>query len=193
MEDFKHEILELNDESAIQEYEQSLYRAYVNKNVEWVSGSYQIDDENRRLKSIVDYSVQIVYVLRYKDKIISSMAMNTDLNKTVISLTSYELSSNIEPNIINPCEGLTSVFNVEEVAEEVDFMELFFDFGKYVVGDLQNRGYDAMYGICTRKTKALHTLSGFEVIDKLTHLDKKYFIIKYSISQKGGGHGDTWF
>ena len=63
-------------------------------------------------------------------------------------------------------------------------MDAFIEFGKFMVTDMKKKNIDFLYGTCTRDTKAMHTLAGFKVIDKIEKKGRKIFLIKYNIKDE---------
>lgn len=164
--------LDTTDKTKVENYESSLYEAFVLKDKSgWIATHYQIIDDSR-LRSRVPYKDQIIYFAEINNKIVCAGAMNFNYNaKLQLEDMGFKIQKN-EPL----CEGLT-FFATDDIQGEI-VMNLFSKITLLFEDEMRNKNINISYLTCARKVKALYSLNGFKKV-AVKEIDgiKKYLMM----------------
>lgn len=186
MSEYSYEVLNLNNETDIIEYEKGLYNAFITKSPDgWISNYYLKVGNDRLRHPVLDFKDQAITVIRKNDKIIAASAQNInhqkylELEKKGFSILEKDRGSRI-------ADGLNSFVTDGEIPSD-QFIDIYGSYTEFMLEDLKSRGITILYGTIYRKLKALFSMMGFETIEKLDVNGKKMYLQRLVLSDYKGG------
>ena len=152
----------MQNEEEIVEYEKGLYHAFMIRDPDgWVANNYKVINGNRLRSKSLSYSDLDVFAAKENDNIIAASSVNYNMNK---KLQLEEMVFKIEKRS-DVCEGLI-FFTTEEIVGE-QFLEISGKLFTFALDLGRKKGIKVVYGTCSRKLKAMYTLIGWEVVDRI--------------------------
>lgn len=156
----------LTDEKDIIEYEKGLYNAFKNNDpTGWILNNYKMVDECRLISKTLDYDDQEFYTVKKDGIILIGAAVNYNIKK---KLQLEEMGFKIDKNNNNFCEGLI-LYTIN--SENIDFLHAASNLFEFIKKRMLEKEIKKVYGTCSRKLKAMYSLLGYIVIDRLTLKD----------------------
>ncbi len=143
-------------------YERGLYKAFVERNPDnWLTTHYRVVDECR-FQSPIPYRDQTVYAAVEDGRIAAAGAINFNTHNVLqLEMIGFEIDKVSAP----VCEGLLLFSDGSLPGER--FLSVASTLFEFIETDLIRRGMSRVYGTCSRGLKAMYTLLGFEVVDRL--------------------------
>lgn len=177
MEDIKIEILNHNNEAEIVEYERGMYKAFSRNDANgWAMTNYELIDGDRLRSKKLPLDDQVFFVVRRAGGGIEiGAAMNFNhINQFQAEDMGFTLDKDERT-----CEGL--ILFSDPDSERGDFVELAAGLFEYIIEHIKERGIEVVYCTCSRKIKAMYTLLGFEVADRIVVNDEKKLLMRMEI------------
>ena len=174
MSEYEYCILDTNNEDELIEYEKELFDSFSKLDPDgWVMNNYQIINGNRLRSKTLTYEDIEVYLVKNYCKILIGSSVNYNVNKKLqLEIMGFYLDKKIK----NFCEGL--IFFTTEQAKNHDFLKISTNLFEFIKKKLLKKNIKTVYGTCSRKLKAMYSLLGYEVIDKLVVNNEKKLLMK---------------
>lgn len=167
----------LTNDADLIAYEQGLYEAFSSRNPDnWLTQNYLTID-GCRFRSRIPYRDQVVYAARDGGRIVAAGAVNFNVTDT---LQLEEIGFFIDKEAVPACEGLLLFTDGKSLPGE-RFLEVASGLFRFIESDLIGRGMVRVYGTCSRPLRAMYTLLGFQVIDRLKKDGETKLLLAYDL------------
>lgn len=168
-----YEILNTSILKNIEEYEAILYQAFKNTDIETLGHIWEFDHQKQRLRAKIPYESQKIFVARCEKKIVSGVAINTNIDKPFqLEMMNFKISKDV-----GVAEGL-GVFNLPFMSGYMPVTILLKDYAFKIIEEM---GIKVIYGTCSEKKLRGYKLLGWKPIDENYFKGEKKYLLKIPI------------
>lgn len=170
---FSYEVLDTSNQEKVLEYENALYRAFVNTEIKTLDQIWIFDHEKKRLRTIIPYDSQKIFVARNGDKLTSGIAININVNE----MFQLEIQGFTIPKSKGVAEGL-GIFNFPELTE---YKPVALILKKYAFKIVRDLGICTVYSTCSQKKLRGYLFMGWKLLDEKTFRGEKKYLLEVPI------------
>lgn len=163
-------ILDITDSNEVANYEKALYRAFSDTDIKTLDAIWKFDIPNKRLKTMIPYRSQDVYIAKLDGAIIAGAAINFDIKK---KLQLERFGFTIDKTEKHICEGL-GIFNLQVFSGlnpvALQLRDICYD-------HLRDKKIKKVYGTCSQRRLRGYQVQGFSVMNERIFMDEKKYLL----------------
>jgi len=171
------EINILKTKNELIDFEKGLYEAFLRDDPNgWVMNNYKLINGNRLASKTLDYNDIECYAVLNNGKIAIAGSVNYNTSK---KLQLEEMGFKINKNNNNFCEGL--ILYSTKNSDGIDFINASTKLFEFIKNIMISKNIKYVYGTCSRKLKAMYSLLGYDVVDRLIVNGEKKLLMKMEL------------